>query len=366
MEVLDLKESENLFMSLAFNEASKGTGYCSPNPCVGCVVVSKDGIILSTGYHKKYGDAHAEQMALNNKLQYDKIQNKDDFKDATAYVTLEPCSHIGQTESCAELLINRSVGKVVCALRDPDHKVSGSGFDKLEKAGVKVVLAKNWAQKAESFLEKYLYARTNLKSYVTLKWAQTIDGSMSLNGKSKWITNENQRKNARIKRGLHDCVVVGWKTLIEDNPRLDLRDTPFKDKANKVLILDPKGHSLNFEEVRDLNVFKLRDLKLVKIVIPNFKIKQVVERQSEDKFLFLGCDLKDENYFDLNLLRKKTYQDFKCNSIFVEGGAYTLAQFIKQNQYNKVCKYEGLVYAGSRGVGIKNHLVFEEFSKINN
>ncbi len=202
------------YMAIAIEEAKKGMGKVSPNPLVGAVIV-KGNDVIATGFHAEYGGLHAERNALKN--------CQESVKDATMYVTLEPCCHYGKTPPCTEAIIESGIKKVVVGCLDPNEKVAGKGVAILEKAGIVVeegVLEKECLDLNEIFFH-YI---TNKTPYVLMKYAMTIDGKIAtISGKSKWITNEKSRENVHKTRNQYTAIMVGVGTVLADDPELTSR-----------------------------------------------------------------------------------------------------------------------------------------------
>ncbi len=202
------------YMHSALKLARKGKGYVSPNPLVGAVIV-KDGRIIGQGYHKRYGDHHAEINAIKNA--------SEDVAGATLYVNLEPCCHEGKTPPCVDSIIKHKIGKVVIGSIDSNPLVSCGGLNYLESRGIAVktgILEKECRSLNETFFH---YMETGLP-FVTVKYAQTFDGRIAtLSGQSQWISSEASRKFAHQLRAEHDAILVGAQTVIQDNPELTVR-----------------------------------------------------------------------------------------------------------------------------------------------
>lgn len=199
---------------------------CSPNPRVGCVLVH-DGHIIGKGWHKKYGGPHAEVNAVRDAGGL--------AAGATAYVTLEPCSHFGKTPPCSDLLIKHGVARVVIGMQDPNPKVDGGGISKLTAAGIEVktgVLEAECRYMNRGFIRRMREGRP----WVTLKAASSLDGKTALeNGESKWITGEEARVAVHLMRAESDVVLTGSGTVIADDPMLTVRDAPGSSPARAVL-----------------------------------------------------------------------------------------------------------------------------------
>lgn len=214
-------------MRECFRLAAKGRGYVSPNPLVGAVLV-RDGVIVARGYHKRFGDAHAEVECLR--------AYSGSLAHTTLYVNLEPCSHYGKTPPCADLIIQRGIKKVVVAMKDPNPRVAGKGIAKLRRAGVEVVTG---VLKAEALhLNRWFVTNiTAQRPYVHLKIARTRDGFIGRNNAPlQYITSLPSRKLVHRWRSEYDAVLVGAGTIRADNPLLNVRLVKGRDPA--VVVLD--------------------------------------------------------------------------------------------------------------------------------
>ncbi|MEO1253260.1 MAG: bifunctional diaminohydroxyphosphoribosylaminopyrimidine deaminase/5-amino-6-(5-phosphoribosylamino)uracil reductase RibD, partial [Bacteroidota bacterium] len=179
--------NDSNYMQRALELAALGQGSVSPNPMVGCVIAYEDKII-GEGYHRRYGEPHAEVNAVNS------VENHDLLRESTVYVTLEPCAHHGKTPPCADLLIKKNVKKVVVACRDPFDQVNGKGIEKLKSAGIDVVVGV-LEEEAKKLNARFFTFVQKGRPYVILKWAQTQDGFIAReNHDSKWISNQYSRQ----------------------------------------------------------------------------------------------------------------------------------------------------------------------------
>ncbi|MDE1174422.1 MAG: bifunctional diaminohydroxyphosphoribosylaminopyrimidine deaminase/5-amino-6-(5-phosphoribosylamino)uracil reductase RibD [Parvibaculaceae bacterium] len=207
------------FMKLALNLAVRGLGQVAPNPAVGCVIVreeeGEEPRIVGRGWTQAGGRPHAETEAL--------VRAGDLARGATAYVTLEPCSHHGKTPPCAEALIAAGIRRVVAAIGDPDPRVSGRGFSLLRGAGIEVVEGVCAAEAAE-LNRGFLLKVTEGRPMVLLKVASTLDGKTAMrSGESMWITGPAARRRGHLSRALADAIMVGSLTAIMDDPELTCR-----------------------------------------------------------------------------------------------------------------------------------------------
>lgn len=201
-------------MAMALGLGRRGMGRVWPNPAVGCVIV-RDGRVIGRGRTADGGRPHAETQAM--------AQAGEGARGATAYVTLEPCAHHGQTPPCAEALIAAGIARVVVAMGDPDRAVNGRGLAMLRDAGIKVATGIGEAQ-ARSDLAGYVLNRTAGRPFVTLKLAATLDGRIATaSGESRWITGAESRRMVHVMRARHDAVMIGGGTARADDPMLTVR-----------------------------------------------------------------------------------------------------------------------------------------------
>lgn len=221
-----MTEVDTRFMALALGLGRRGQGNAWPNPAVGCVIVS-NGRVVGRGWTAPGGRPHAESQALG--------MAGTAAQGATAYVTLEPCAHHGQTPPCAEALISAGVARVVVAVQDPDERVAGRGLEMLRAAGIKVetgVLAND----AADDLGGFLLNRTVGRPWVTLKMANSFDGRIATaTGDSQWITGPEARRMVHAMRASHDAVMVGAGTARADDPSLTVRDMGVQQQPVRVV-----------------------------------------------------------------------------------------------------------------------------------
>ena len=213
------------YMKKSFKLALKGKGNVTPNPLVGCIVLDKNGKIISKGYHHKYGENHAERDALL-KLK------KNEAEGGTLYVNLEPCSHYGKTPPCVDLIIERKLKRVVIGMKDVNPKVDG--ITKLNKAGIEVTTG--ILEEEAEFLNRVFIKNMKEKlPYVVLKTATTMDGKISTKtGDSKWITSDVARKEVYKIRKEFDCIMTSSNTVIIDNPKMEHRFKCILDTNSRV------------------------------------------------------------------------------------------------------------------------------------
>lgn len=219
-------------MQQALDLARQAIGLSDPNPRVGCVIVSADGRqVLGAGHTQRAGEAHAEIMALR-----DAAAGGHDVRGATAYVTLEPCAHHGRTPPCCDALIAAGIGRVVGSLTDPNPLVAGEGFSRLRAAGVQVEVGPGSDESRE--LNIGFFSRMQRRvPWVRMKIAASLDSKTALeNGTSQWITSEEARADGHAWRARAGAVLTGIGTVLEDDPRLDVRLAPALRQPMAVIV----------------------------------------------------------------------------------------------------------------------------------
>jgi len=219
---IDAAPVEEKFMVRAIELAKLGMGQVAPNPMVGCVIVH-NGLIIGEGFHRKYGEAHAEVNAIRS------VKNPELLCQSTMYVTLEPCSHFGKTPPCADLVVEMKIPKVVVGSLDPNEKVSGRGIQKIKEAGCEVV-AGLLEEECIRMNRRFMTFHQKKRPYIILKWAQTEDGFIDRArgeaefGQPTWITNDLSRIAVHKMRSDEAAILVGTKTVLKDNPSLTVRE----------------------------------------------------------------------------------------------------------------------------------------------
>lgn len=286
--------------------AKNGLGTTRPNPMVGCVIVSNNKII-SEGYTSAYGGNHAEVNAIN------KVADTSILKKATLYVTLEPCAHYGKTPPCSDLIIKYNIPNVVIGCIDDNIQVAGKGVKKLRQAGVHVTVGV--LEERCKFHHKRFFTFLNKKRpYIILKWAETQDGFIAPHTKYKkepvWISNTNSRQLVHKWRAEEQAILVGTKTVLEDNPSLTIRDwtgkNPYRIVIDKFNIL-PK----------ELKIFdKNAKTRIINKHTVNFN-KPIASQI---------C----------TLLHKEN-----ITSIIIEGGAKTIQSFLNENLWDEARVFTG-------------------------
>jgi diaminohydroxyphosphoribosylaminopyrimidine deaminase/5-amino-6-(5-phosphoribosylamino)uracil reductase len=213
---------EKEYMQRCILLARQGEGRVAPNPMVGCVIVHNNKII-GEGFHQNYGEAHAEVNAINS------VQDKEQLKESTLFVNLEPCAHYGKTPPCSDLIVEKQIPRVVIGTTDPYAKVAGKGIKKMKKAGIDVKVGVCTHQCLE-LNRRFFTFHEKKRPYIILKWAQTADGFVDADrqsnefGQPTWITNEMARIAVHKQRATEKAIFIGTETALKDNPSLTLRD----------------------------------------------------------------------------------------------------------------------------------------------
>ncbi len=305
--------THEIFMNRCIEIATNGLRSVAPNPMVGSVVVYQEKII-GEGFHREFGGPHAEVNAINS------VINKEQLKDATLYVSLEPCSHQGKTPPCADLIISKGIPRVVIGTTDPNPLISGKGIQLLKSAGIEVIVGIQEKECAALNKRFFTFHQKN-KPYVILKWAQSLDGFMDIDREnspndSNWITNEALKRRVHLWRSQEQAILIGFRTASNDNPKLTVRLTTGKNPLR--VVYDPKN-----ELPASLNVFDGSQDTLVIAHQHSNPIKDKVEYA-------LISEQDDECKSILNVLYKKGIQ-----SVIIEGGRKTLNKFIKSNLWDE-------------------------------
>ena len=324
--------SHKKYMDIAMQLAEKGKGYVSPNPLVGCVIV-KRGKIVGRGYHKKYGEVHAEINAL-------KTAGKK-ARNATMYVNIEPCSHWGKTSPCTEKIVEAGIREVIVGMEDPNPLVDGYKELKFRGLKTRIGILRDRAKKQNEVYIKYIKTK---RPFVILKLAMSLDGKIATStGDSKYITSREARKYVHQLRSDMDAVMVGINTITRDNPILDARLV--KGKNPTKIIVDS---TLKISE--RAKVFK----DPTKVIIATTKKAQ---KKKIDKLHQKGVQvlvLKPKaGLVDLNELMKELGKS-GITPIMVEGGAELSGNAIKERIIDRILIFTAPKIIGN-GLGpIKN------------
>lgn len=311
-----MKRNHLYFMNLAMNLACKAKGLTSPNPMVGALVV-KNGRIISKGYHKKAGLAHAEIIAL--------AAAGTKAKGAILYVTLEPCAHFGKTAPCVNRIINSGVKEVIVGMLDPNPLNNGKGIELLKEHGIKVSVG-YLEEELRAMNRVFIKYITKRIPFVTVKIAQSLDGKIATRTyDSKWITSDKSRIYAHRIRQNYDAIMVGVNTVLRDNPKLDAwfaKHQPVKIVVDSQLST-PEGKNIFFEGnviIATLSVKPGQETENRKILSQKAKILEVKEKEGQ-------VNLKD-------MMRKLA--NLEISNILVEGGGTLIGALFDEGLVDKI------------------------------
>ena len=316
--------SHKKYMAMAIELAEKGRGYVSPNPLIGCIIV-KRGKVVGRGYHKKFGEEHAEVHAINAAGK--KANN------ATMYVNLEPCSHWGKTPPCTEKIVEAGIREVIVAMEDPNPLVDGYKELKFRGLKTKIGILEEEAKKLNEIFIKYIKTK---KPFVILKLAMSLDGKIATQtGDSKYITSTEARKYVHQIRNEVDAVMVGINTILRDDPLLDSRLVSGKNPMK--IIVDS---SLKISEKAKV----LADPTKVIIATTKKASKNKVDSLHQKGVTILTLKPK-QGLVDLKELVKEVGKS-QIASIMIEGGAELSGNAIKEGIVDKV-----LIFAAPKLIG---------------
>lgn len=256
----------DLLMKKCIELAKQAQGETSPNPLVGCIVLNDIGEIISTGYHKKYGENHAERDAL---------LKLDDAKNCTLIVNLEPCSHYGKTPPCANLIIEKGVKRVVYGMKDVNPIVAGNGLKKLIDAGIEVI-GPILEDECRKLNEIFIKNQVEHKTFVALKTATTIDGKIATStNDSKWITSDFAREEVRNIRKRYDAILTSSSTILADNPTMEHKCKVILDrklKTNSQMTIYKQGKIFVFHSLKNQSSLSNNNLQYIYTPIVNNKL----------------------------------------------------------------------------------------------
>lgn len=256
----------DLLMKKCIELAKQAQGETSPNPLVGCIVLNDIGEIISTGYHKKYGENHAERDAL---------LKLDDAKNCTLIVNLEPCSHYGKTPPCADLIIEKGVKRVVYGMKDVNPIVAGNGLKKLIDAGIEVI-GPILEDECRKLNEIFIKNQVEHKTFVALKTATTIDGKIATStNDSKWITSDFAREEVRNIRKRYDAILTSSSTILADNPTMEHKCKVILDrelKTNSQMTIYKQGKIFVFHSLKNQSSLSNNNLQYIYTPIVNNKL----------------------------------------------------------------------------------------------
>lgn len=336
-------------MQMALGLARRGLGQCWPNPSVGCVIVNTKGQVVGRGFTGQGGRPHGETQAL--------AQAGSAAVGATAFVTLEPCAHHGQTPPCVERLIMEKVARVVIATGDPDRRVAGQGIALLKKAGVAVEVGVCQTE-ADRINQGFFSRIVDQKPLVSMKVATSLDGCIATAaGESKWITGPESRQRGHLLRANYDAIMVGIGTALADDPMLDCRLPGLEHRSPVRIVVDSQ---LRVSE----------NSRLIKTApkIPTWVITTKADSPKAARLQKRGakvfnCGTSGEGRVDMVQMMQKLSEE-GITRLLVEGGAQLNASLIKASLVDRLYWFRSSGLIGGDGLPAVSSLGFETLTEM--
>jgi diaminohydroxyphosphoribosylaminopyrimidine deaminase/5-amino-6-(5-phosphoribosylamino)uracil reductase len=334
--------THEIYIKRCIELAKNGLGTTYPNPLVGSVIVY-NGKIIGEGWHKKSGEPHAEVNAINS------VKDKSLLSKSTIYVSLEPCSHFGKTPPCCDLIIKHKIPNVVIGTVDPNEKVAGNGIKRLLENGANVTVG-ILENECNELNKRFFTFHNKKRPYIILKWAESADGFIAPLHREKkepvWLTNQYSRQLVHKWRSEEQAILVGTKTVLEDNPKLDVRD--WKGNNPVRIAIDKIGKINDF--------FYIKDKKIKTIIITKQENIRSVE----------NC-IYENTIFESRLSEKICEVLVKHNiqSVIIEGGTTTLETFINDGLWDEARVFKSKIQL-NEGVKAPNLKGNSEVLKIQN
>ena len=320
------KQEHKKYMQLVLDLAKKGNGYVFPNPMVGALLV-KDNKIISKGYHRYFGAAHAESDAINS--------SKINIEGSTLYVNLEPCNNWGKCPPCVDLIIKSKIKTIVCAMKDPNPLTAGKSFKKLKSAGIKVING-ILEKQATKLNKEYINHIKNTKPYILVKSAISLDGKIATcTGDSKWISNEKSRKLVHKLRTQFDAILVGTNTVLKDNPMLSSRG--YGKNPVRVLLDEKLKIPANYNVV---------DGTIPTIILYDENIKRIPEYFNKDCIKLVAINFKQAKK-DFNVIIEKLNK-MALKRIMIEGGGEINASVLKTGKVDEILLFVAPIIVGGK------------------
>jgi len=318
--VKSLEVKDKKIIEQCFNLARKGRGKVSPNPLVGAILV-KNGKVIGKGYHKKFGEAHAEVNAIKNAT--------ENVAGATLYCNLEPCCHTNkQTPPCVPLIIQNKIKRVVISTLDPNKDVNGKGVQQLRESGIEVItkILEEDGIELNKFYFKFVQEKL---PYVTLKIAQSIDGKISeAKNKQTWLTGKESIKYVHKLRSEYDALLVGAHTIKIDDPQLNVREVKGRNPVRVIidgkLSIPIKSKILNQVDSGKTWIFTSRN-------VDEKKVKRIADKGIN----IFRIGSSKGNLLDIKKILKVLAEQ-KITSLLVEGGADIFTQFLEKDLFDEV------------------------------
>ena len=319
--------------------ANNGIGTTRPNPSVGAVIVYQNKII-GEGFTSPHGENHAEVNAINA------VENKSLLKEATIFVTLEPCSHFGKTPPCADLIVKHQLKQVVIGCLDSNSLVAGKGVSHLENAGINVIVGVLETE-CRMHHKRFFSVQENKRPYIILKWAETKDGFLAPIAKNEikpiFISNTYSQQLVHKLRSAEHAILVGTKTVLADNPKLNIRSWSGENPIRVVLdntLRIPKNSNILDGSAKTIVITASRDKNIV----------------SSNNLIFEEID------FSKNIAKQvcEVLSKYQIQSLIVEGGTQTLQTFIDEKLWD-----EAMVFVGNTSFvkGVKSPIITKEFKE---
>lgn len=326
--------SDHQFMARALQLAKRGVTTTHPNPRVGCIIV-KNNEIIAEGWHEKAGQAHAETVALK--------QAGKNARGATAYVTLEPCSHFGRTPPCADTLVESGVSEVIIAMQDPNPLVAGKGITKLSGAGIRVSCGLLQEQAME-LNRGFIKRMTSGLPWVTVKLAASLDGRTAMqSGESQWITGPYARADVQALRSASSAILTGSGTVLADDPSLTVRLEGTTRQPLRVVL--------------DSNLSIPDSAKILNDGLP--LLIATATDENDDRYQQIqnqGIDIRSfpasTNRVDTRSLLKCLAQDYTCNEVMVEAGSVVCGSLLANKLVDEIVLYLAPLVMGSSAKGL--------------
>lgn len=339
------------WMAHALQLAEKGRYTARPNPCVGCVLVATTNdveYIVGQGWHYRAGEAHAEVNAIN-----DSLKNMHETKGATAYVTLEPCNHLGKTGPCSQALIAAGISRVVYGMRDPNPLVAGQGLQALVEAGITVdgpVLE----QESEALNKGFIRRMLTKKPWVRCKIAASLDGRTAMaSGESQWITGSEARGDVQKWRALSCAIVSGIGSVLQDDSRLTLREDQLC-LPNVVDVLEnpPLRVLLDSSLQIPLDAAILKPAAKTLLIVAQQTFRAAREKMAKilelgDHISIVSVSVDDDNKLSLSeVLHALARLD--CNEVLLESGSKLAGAFLQKELIDELVIYQAPILLGNK------------------
>ena len=318
-------------MSRALELAEKGRFTTHPNPRVGCVI-TRNGKVLGTGWHVKAGMPHAEINAINDA--------SCELRGATAYVSLEPCSHHGRTPPCIEAIIRSGISRVVIAAPDPNPQVSGAGIKALREAGISVDTGL-MAEQANELNKGFICRMTRARPYVRCKTAVSVDGKTALaGGASRWITGAASRQDVQELRAASSAVMTGIDTVLADDPRLNVRTVDTDGRQPLRVVLDRK---LRFPESA-----KMLGVDGTTILFTRNRNEELHAGLEQAGACVRFVDGDEDNF--LGSVLRELASEYEVSDLLVEAGAKLSGSLLEHRLIDELVVYQAPVILGADAV----------------